>query len=176
MTSIKQFIVAIVFFISFFTGCNFKPGHKVYTYPEQLLATGELTEASEVAQEILKSYNLSQLEKAKIDSIREMIYRIRQDYILEDNDVLSKLGKYHPYMDKGDLLRLEKMNRLDYMVIDGEKRYFKNCVSNVFRLDSAYARIAALNKGAIRRPQAAVRRRPTPITMPEIALPCACCP
>ena len=149
MTSTKQFFIATVFFIAFFAGCNFKPGHKVYTYPEQLLANGELTEATKVVQEILKSYNLSPLEKAKIDSILEMIYRIRQDYTLEDSDILSKVGKYHPYMDKEDLLRLEKMNKLDFMMIDGEKRYFKNCVGNVFRLDSAYAGIASLINGEI---------------------------
>lgn len=139
MTSLKRFSIALVFLVTFFAGCNFRPGHTVYTYPEQLLASGELTEASEVAREILKSYNLSPSEKAKIDSILEMVYRIRKDFTLSDSDVLHKMGKYHPYMDSQDLLRLEEFNKLDYKVIDGEKRYFKNCVGNVFRLDSAYA-------------------------------------
>lgn len=150
MTSLKRFSIVSVFLVTLFAGCNFRPGHKVYTYPEQLLSSGELTEAAEVATEILKSYNLSPSEKAKIDSILEMTYRIRKDFTLSDSDVLSKIGKYHPYMDTQDLLRLEKSNKLDYRVIDGEKRYFKNCVANVFRLDSTYANMYARIHGTAR--------------------------
>lgn len=150
MTSLIKFSASSVLIVTLLAGCNFRPGHKIYTYPEQLLEKGELTEASEVAQEILKSYNLSPSEKAKIDSILEMTYRIRQDFTLSDSDVLHKMGKYHPYMDSEDLLRLEKSNKLDFRLVDGEKKYFKNCVANIFRLDSAYANIYVRIHGAIR--------------------------
>lgn len=150
MTTLKGFLIATVVLFVLLTGCNFRPGHKAYTYAEQLLANGELTEAAEVATEILKSYNLSSFEKAKIDSILEMTYRIRQDYTLSDSDVLSKMGKYHPYMDNQDLARLEKSNALDYKIIDGEKKYFKNCVSNIFRLDTTYTSMYKRIHGEVR--------------------------
>ncbi len=150
MTSFKGFSIAVVFLVAFSTGCNFRPAHKAYTYAEQLLAKGEIKEASEVAQEILKSYNMSSGEKAKFDSILEMIYRIRQDYTLEDSDVLVKMSKYQLYMDKDDLLRLEKMHKLDYLVLDGQKRYFKNCVSNILRLDTTYSNMYKRIHGEVR--------------------------
>jgi hypothetical protein len=149
MTNFRRFLISAVFLLVFLAGCNFRSGHKVYAYAEQLLAKGELTEASEVAQKILKSNNLSPLEKSKVDSILEMIYRIRQDFTLSDREVLLKLGKYHPNMDSSDLLQLERMNKLDCRILDGEKRYFKNCVANVFRLDTAYARMQVVINGEV---------------------------
>ena len=149
MTSfIRYFVLSATLLISL-TGCKFKPDHKIYTYAEELLTKGELTEATEVANEILKSYNLTPAEKSKIDSILEISYRLKKDYTLSDSDVLRKLGKYHPYMDEDDLLRLEETNKIDYFEIDGEKRYFKNCVSNLFLLDSVYSRLKSEINGKI---------------------------
>ncbi len=143
-----KLIIPALILLFVFAECKFRPGHKVYTYAEQLLASGELTEASEVSQEILKSYNLTAKDRSKIDSILEMIYRIRKDYTLEDSDILQKMVKYHPYIDANELERMEKTNILDFTLIDGEKRYFKNSIANIFRLDTAYARINQLINGA----------------------------
>ncbi len=141
MSCLKKITTLFVLVLIFMSGCNFKPGHKVYTYAEELLAKGELTKASKLAGEILKSYNLSPAEKAKIDSILEISFRIRKDFTLSDSDVFHKLIKYQPYMDDADLLKLEKEHKIDVLNIDGEKRYFKNSVRNLFLLDSAYAKL-----------------------------------
>lgn len=147
MTSIIRNLVLSAFLLTSLTGCKFQPGHKSYVYAEQLLADGELIEATEVANEILKSYNLSPEEKAKIDSVLEIIYRIKKDFTLSDSDVLLKLVKYYPAIDKDELLRLENEHKLDARQLDGEKRYFKNCVSNLFRLDTSYSRLKAQKDG-----------------------------
>ena len=143
MRSIFNYILLTAFLIPLLSGCTFRPGHKVYTYAEELLSSGELTEAVQVSEEILKSYDLNTQEKIKIDSILEMSYRIRKDFTLSDSEVVHKLSRYHPYMDDDDLLKLEKANKIDVKIIDGEKKYFKNCVNNLFRLDTVYARLRA---------------------------------
>ncbi len=128
-------------------GCNFRPGHKVYKYAEELLAQGQITEATEKANEILKANNLSLQEKAKIDSIIEISYRLRKDFTLSDSDVLRKLHKYNPNVTKDDLLKLENSNKIDAILLDGEKKYFKNCVGNLFLLDPAYATLKSKVEG-----------------------------
>ena len=50
MTSFKGFSIAVAFLVVFFAGCNFRPGHKAYTYAEQLLANGEIIRSIEPEQ------------------------------------------------------------------------------------------------------------------------------
>lgn len=141
MIALIQKIVFFTLLPFVFIGCQFQPGHKSYAYAEELLSKGELTEASEVAKEILKSYTLSTQERSKLDSVLEISSRIRKDFTLSDSDILRKLVKYHPDITREELLQLENEHKLDVRLLDGEKRYFKNCVSNLFRLDTTYARL-----------------------------------
>ncbi len=149
MTSIIRNLVLSAFLLTSLTGCKFLPGHKSYVYTEQLLTNGELSKAAEVANKILKSSYLSSEEKAKIDSFLEICDRIRKDFTLSDSDVLFKLAKYFPDIDEDDLLRLEKEHKLDVRKLDGKKRYFKNCVPNLFRLDTSYTRLKSQKDGVV---------------------------
>lgn len=130
-------------------GCSFQSGTHSLSRVEELLERGELRGATSLADKILKSPYLSAKEKAKIDSILEICHRIPKDFSLSDSTVLQKLLKYNPKADNAELLRLEREHKLDYLTLDGKKRYFKNCVSNVFRLDSGYARLRAQKEGSI---------------------------
>ena len=138
-----------VFLLTGLCCCEFHPLHKGYEHAENLLANGELTEATEVATEILKSYNLSREEKAKLDSILEISNRIKKDFTLSDSDVLHKLVKYDPEINVDKLRRLEEEHKIDARVLDGEKKYFKNCVGNLFRLDADYSRLKTQKEGHV---------------------------
>ena len=113
MTTSTKYIILVAAILIMLNGCNFRPGNKVSDHAEKLLAQGQITEATKVANELVQSYHLKPQEKAKIDSIVEISYRIRKDFTLSDSAVLQKLVKYQPKINTDDLIKLEKATKID---------------------------------------------------------------
>ncbi len=131
------------------SGCIFQPAPPNIILAESLLKNGELTKATKISAEILKSSGLSPKEQAKADSILEICYRIKIDFTLSEDDVLQGLLKYNSRANNIELLRLEKERKIDFLVIEGKKCYFKNSVRNIFLLDSGYAKLRADKEGPL---------------------------
>jgi len=78
---------------------------------------------------------LNEKEIARIDSLKEISARIQRDFCLTGDVVKSRLLKYYPELDTKQLIDWETNLKLEMRMINGEKRYFSNAVSNLFRLD-----------------------------------------
>ena len=148
MTNIMRNIVFVLFVLALVLGCSVQPESKGIAGAVKLLAKGQLTQASAVANDLLKSHQLSGTEKKELDSILEMCVRIRRDFKLSEQDVLQKLSKYNPQIDSIELKRLEKEGKIDLLNIDGKRIYFSASVRNLFLLDTAYARLQAQKEGS----------------------------
>ncbi len=146
MTSISKHIILSIFLLNFSFGC-IEPVRKNVDDVQKLLENGQLVEVINLAGKISKSANLSSAEHAKIDSILDICRRIKIDYTLTGIEVLKALAVYQPQIDTLELSRLEKEHKLDFLTLDGQKIYFKNCVSNLFLLDSAYAKLKSQKDG-----------------------------
>ena len=138
MTTLIRKMIFSAFILATLTGCNLTNSQETIAQAESMLAKGELTKVSKIANAILKNNNIPVKEKAKADSLLEICYRIRKDFTLTDSAVLQKLVRYDPNVTRKDLLRLEEDHKIDVRVLDGDKRYFKNCVSNLFLLDQSW--------------------------------------
>ena len=68
-----------------------------------------------------------------LDSLQEIIYRVRYDFSLNEQQVKEQLGQYFDNPDDSVIVRWERSGRLEMRYIDGEKRYFKNAVGNLCR-------------------------------------------
>ncbi len=106
-----------------------------------MLRKGELAKARMITSDMLKYNELAEREKAKIDSILEICHRIQRDFTLSGSDVLKGIAIYNTKADTAELLRLEIEHKIDVLVLDGKKQYFKNSIRNIFLLDSTYARL-----------------------------------
>jgi len=148
MTRLHTFVALTLLLLTMLSGCNTHPAHQNISYAEALLQNGDLTDATKLAQEMVKSYDLSQSERSRMDSVLEICSRIRKDFTMSDTDMLQILKKYNPQIDKPELLRLEEEHKLDVRTLDDEKRYFKNSVGNLFRLDSVYDRLKSEKDGS----------------------------
>lgn len=148
MTCFYRHIILSVLLIATMVGCKHVTTSRQIVAAENLLNQGELTRAGITANEILKTQKLSVQERAKIDSILDICHRIRRDFTLSGKDVLKGISIYNPNADSIDLLRLEKEHKIDVLILDGRKRYFKNSAGNIFRLDSAYASLRDLKNGS----------------------------
>lgn len=115
---------------------------KTNQHPENMLAravsyqsSGQFAKLNALADSALTSDALTAGEKHRIDSLREISRRIQLDFKLTESDVKSQLAKYFPEVDSSMIDSWEKSGKLEMRRIDGEKRYFKNAVPNLFRLD-----------------------------------------
>jgi len=57
--------------------------------------------------------------------------RIDLDFSLSEEQVISKLNKNIGSFSQEEITLWEKLNWLEYRIIDGEKRYFKRSASNL---------------------------------------------
>lgn len=102
---------------------------------EKLVYPGELKKAELLADSIKATGTLGETNLYKLDSIVDIGNRIKIDFVLTEEEVKMKLSKYFPVLDSSLLNKWETTQKLEMRVIDGEKRYFKNAVANLFRLD-----------------------------------------
>lgn len=146
----SNFFKALVLSACLITGlisCTVQPGSKNIKQVEGLILKGELTAAAILADNLIKSHRLSERDQSSVDSLLEIGRRIRKDFTLSETTVINGLRKYNPEAGQTELLRLEKENKIDLLVIDGQKVYFKNSVRNVLRLDSVYAKLQIKGEG-----------------------------
>ena len=149
MTTLIRYFLFSAFILANLSGCSWIKDNQNIHRAEKLLAEGELTEASNVAAEILKTTGISATEKSKADSVLDMCHRIRRDFSLSESEVLGRLAKYRPGLTKEELISLEKEHKIDARLLDGQKTYFSNCVSNLFLLDTSWAKLQALKSGIL---------------------------
>jgi hypothetical protein len=90
------------------------------------------------------SCTLSQT-KVSMDWEPERQERIRLDFIRTEDEVRTYVQRYIPDVTTEQIRRWEESRALEYMVIEGEKRYFRHAAPNLFRIDSA-ARAVKLAK------------------------------
>src|SRR6185436_2681543 len=66
----------------------------------------------------------------------EVLRRTRYDYALTGKDVVEELKKVVPDATQADVDRWREAGDLQFRVIDGENRYFRRSVSNLFRFNA----------------------------------------
>jgi transglutaminase-like putative cysteine protease len=69
--------------------------------------------------------------------------RLLTDFCLDENQVKQYIQKYIPDVTDEQMRQWEKSKALEFMNIDGKKRYFINAGPNLFRIDSTCANIKA---------------------------------
>jgi len=148
MTGILKNIVFVCTVLILVTGCAIQQRSKSVVDAVKLLANGQLTQATAMANDLLKTQQLMGKEKRTLDSVLDLCVRIQRDFKLSEQDVLQKLSKYNPQIDSTELKRLEIEGKMDLLTIDGKRTYFSSSVRNLFLLDTAYARLRTQKEGS----------------------------
>ncbi len=78
---------------------------------------------------------------------KDLQHRIKYDFTRTREDVVSYIKEYIPDVTEKQLSQWEAVNALEWMDIDGQKRYFRNAAPNLFRIDNACRRIKNLKEG-----------------------------
>jgi transglutaminase-like putative cysteine protease len=131
-----KLFIGVSIFLAFSFAC--KTAHQKpfdFSGIEKMVHSGEIKKAELLADSLKASGSLDAYNLYKLDSIVEIGRRIRVDFRLTENEIKERLSKYFPVLDTVLFHKWENTQKLEMRVIDGEKRYFKNAVPNLFRLD-----------------------------------------
>jgi hypothetical protein len=109
-----------------------------------LIESGEFTAARTEINKILES-NSSLSDSARQNLLFEMerMDRIEKDFDKSPEDVVEFIRTYIPNVGDKDISRWEAEKSLEYMMIDGQKRYFDRAARNLFRIDKSCRNIWA---------------------------------
>ena len=138
MKKIFLFTVVIVLFIS----CNTE------TYNlEKNIQNGDFTEAVKIIESKLQNrdklsdYELEALQKDLFD-----IKSVQNEYQLTYDDVFNKLKTKILDLSKVDMEKWKEDYSLEYYIIDGQERYYNNCIFDLFQVNKEAAERAKVLK------------------------------
>jgi len=132
MNRFFQFLLIIIVNFSFMN-CT-KKGTDLEEL-KQKFSEGNFTVSNALIKEI-KSSHLSEKQSKEIEIIEAKIERIQIDFSKNEIQITDELKPWFPNITNEQLRQWEDKKTLEVKLINGERRYFKNAVSNLFRLDS----------------------------------------
>ena len=132
MNRLIRFSFAFLILVNFI-GCKQKT-NDLNNLHNQFLA-GNFKDAELIIQH-LKTTGLSENQVKEIEITEAKMARIKLDFSKNETQIRDELSKWFPNVSDVQLWQWEENNKLEMRLIDGEKRYFKNAVANLFRLDA----------------------------------------
>lgn len=109
---------------------------------QKFINKGEFSKAQEfMREEIAVNLNLSSLDRLEIIFEIERLERIKKDFTRSSAEVIDYIKKYIPDVTDKDLEKWEKEKSLEYMIIDGQKKYFNPAAHNLFLINKEAKKI-----------------------------------
>lgn len=106
-----------------------------------LVDTGHFEGARARIAEALARPGLTAPQRQALEFERERMRRIRLDFTLDEAQAQAKLREQIPDLRADEFAAWDRAGLLEYLIIDGDKRYFQRAPSNLFRLsEQALAR------------------------------------
>lgn len=138
----RRYFVLFVFVASFIVSCNSDKESL-----DSLMNRGELTQALDVIEQRMQSgHNLEKDEISRLQKKRHDIEAVKEEYILTYQEVFEKLQVIIPDLSPEDIVNWEKDYSIEYYVIDGEKRYYYNCIFDLFQVNEEASERAKIEK------------------------------
>jgi len=109
-------------------------------------SNGNFRTAIQMIEEI-KSSGMSENQSAEIEIIEAKIERIQLDFSKNESQIKDELSPWFPNVTNEQLRRWENEKTLEMKVIDGERRYFINAVTNLFRLNLEAKKVKESKEG-----------------------------
>lgn len=140
-TTFKLFFsLAILFFLSCSAPKSSDGAQKIASE----IASGNYTKAEALIDSLLVGGEMKDSQIQDLLFTKDSIERVKIDFNRTREEIVRQIEQYTGFTPTDSTLQAwEASNALEYRVIDGEKRYFRNAAPNLFRVDaSARALIA----------------------------------
>lgn len=96
---------------------------------------GNYLKTKSLINELITNDTLSDIDKLNLQFKIDLMNRIELDFSKTTDQILQELKKYYPEINEQMLIQWESDGSLEMRLINGEKRYFKNAVPNLFRIN-----------------------------------------
>lgn len=108
---------------------------------KQMVHEGHFKKASSLIDSLVKAGALTGKDSANVVYLKDLMHRIKLDFPKNEEQVRSELQRYYPSLTDSQMNAWEQIGALEMHSIDGQKRFFRNAVPNLFRIDSAEAKV-----------------------------------
>jgi hypothetical protein len=137
-------IVIVLLSVLFFYGWN--PTEQPEKKVSELFNEGRFSEAREQIDRFNEKHQEKECEK-KFEILQAKMDRIELDFSKTEPEIRQELLHYFPELTEEQLEAWENSGKLEMRLIDGVKRYFRNAVPNLFRLDSTARQVKISKDG-----------------------------
>ncbi len=96
---------------------------------------GNFYKTKNLIKELITDDTLSDIDRFNLQFQLDLMNRIELDFSKTSDQIFQELNKYYPDINEQMFANLENDGSLEMRLIDGEKRYFKNAVPNLFRIN-----------------------------------------
>ena len=134
-------ILAVAIFLS---QCN--PPETDFDDAKKQFEAGNFSEAEKILKSI-QPVNISDSLAFETEVMLARIERMGIDFSKSESKIREQLAEWYPEITDEQLRKWETSKKLEMKVIDGERRYFKNAVPNLFRLDNEAKKIREKKNG-----------------------------
>lgn len=140
------YLVICSLILLFLAGSNYAQIPEKY---QQLIGQGEFAWAQKLMrQELATNLDMDPIQKLNIAFQIERLDRIKKDFTKNKIEILAYIKQYLPDVKEADLAQWEREKSLEFMMIDGEKKYFNNAAPNLFRINKKLKEIKKKKSGA----------------------------
>ncbi|HBK31288.1 MAG TPA: transglutaminase [Porphyromonadaceae bacterium] len=113
----------------------------------QEITAGNFTRAAFILDSLMSDESLSDDKKGAYAFTKDSLHRVALDFNRSRDEIVSWIKERHGFTPTEEQLAgWENSLALEYRLIDGEKRYFRNAAPNLFRVD---AQARALSKAPV---------------------------
>jgi hypothetical protein len=114
---------------------------------DRLIQNGEFSKAIKIID--LKLQNKAKLTATEIRRLQKSlndIQAVKREYTLSYDTVYNELKTRIPDLSEGDINKWESDQSLEYYLIDGGKKYYNNCIFDLFRVNKQAAQRAKIQE------------------------------
>jgi transglutaminase-like putative cysteine protease len=111
----------------------------------RMVRRGEFSKAIKIIDRRLQKK--TELSAAEIKTLQKYLHNIQavnREYSASYDTVYKELKAKIPDLSEADMNQWESDHSLEYYLIDGEKKYYSNCISDLFHVNKEAARRAKL--------------------------------
>ena len=128
-------------------GCSPKNKADIDKVIKDNIESGNFTIVSQIIDSITEDDAISEKDRIHYLFIKDSLYRVRLDFNKTIDDIVSWIALNHEFTPSSSMItEWENELSLEYRIIDGEKRYFRNAAPNLFRVN---ANALALSKKSV---------------------------
>lgn len=121
-------------------GCGNQGNNRVMEEARELLRSGQFSRLLEMAEDETPGIEPDGPQRREMDSLADRARRFMIDFPHRAGDVLERLANDSVDAGEDDLRRWEEAGELEYMWIDGERRYFRWAHRNLYRINDSLRR------------------------------------